>query len=261
MLSLITLLQGTGLAYAAGLNLYATVAVTGLAVRLGWVQHVPTTIEPFANLFVIGLALVFYVIEFIATLVPGVASAWETLHSLIRPPAAAVLAAATAWHADPVIVLIAALAGGGSRSRRTPRSLDSATRSMRRLNRSPTASRTSRSSGSSRPSPSPSGIIPSSRSHRAGRAGVPDDAGATHLARAAAGDLGPLDARAWTHARSACDGTTRRADATSSSRLVEKETAHRFGMRRSSPTCKPGSVRRLLRPDDHFSRSAVAHAL
>ena len=113
MLSLITLLQGIGLAYAAGLNLYATVAVTGLAVRLGWVQHVPTTIEPFSNLFVIGLALVFYIIEFVATLVPGVASAWETLHSLIRPPAAAVIAAATAWHADPVIVLIAALAGGG----------------------------------------------------------------------------------------------------------------------------------------------------
>jgi hypothetical protein len=87
--------------------------VTGLAVRLGWVQHVPTTIEPFANLFVIGLALVFYIIEFVATLVPGVASAWETLHSLIRPPAAAVIAAATAWHADPVIVLVAALAGGG----------------------------------------------------------------------------------------------------------------------------------------------------
>jgi hypothetical protein len=87
--------------------------VTGLAVRLGWVQHVPTTIEPFANLFVIGLALVFYIIEFIATLIPGVASAWETLHGLIRPPAAAVLAAATAWHADPIIVLVAALAGGG----------------------------------------------------------------------------------------------------------------------------------------------------
>jgi len=113
LLSLITLVQGIGLAYAAGLNLYATVAVTGLAVRLGWVQAVPTTIEPFGNALVIGLAVVLYVIEFVATLIPGVASAWETLHSLIRPPAAAVLAAATAWHADPVIVLIAALAGGG----------------------------------------------------------------------------------------------------------------------------------------------------
>jgi hypothetical protein len=93
--------------------LYAAVAVTGLAVRFGWVQNVPTTIEAFGNVVVIGVAAVLFLIEFIATLVPGVASAWETLHSLIRPPAAAVLAAATAWHADPIIVLIAALLGGG----------------------------------------------------------------------------------------------------------------------------------------------------
>lgn len=113
MLSFINLVQGLGLAYAAGLNLYAAVAVTGLAVRFGWVSHVPTTIENFANVGVIAVALGLFIIEFIATLIPGVASAWETLHSLIRPPAAAVLAAATAWHADPVIVLIAALLGGG----------------------------------------------------------------------------------------------------------------------------------------------------
>jgi hypothetical protein len=111
--SLITLVQSLGLAYAAGLNLYATVAITGLAVRYGWVHNVPTTIEGFGNLAVILIAVALYSIEFLATLVPGVASAWETLHSLIRPPAAAVLAAATAWHADPVIVLIAALLGGG----------------------------------------------------------------------------------------------------------------------------------------------------
>lgn len=112
-MSLITLVQGLGLAYAAGLNLYAAVAVTGLAVRFGWVHNVPTTVESFGNVVVIGVALALFVIEFIATLVPGVASAWETLHSLIRPPAAAVLSAATAWHADPIIVLIAALLGGG----------------------------------------------------------------------------------------------------------------------------------------------------
>jgi hypothetical protein len=111
--SLITLVQSLGLAYAAGLNLYATVAITGLAVRYGWVHNVPTTIEGFGNLAVILLAVSLYSIEFLATLIPGVASAWETLHSLIRPPAAAMLAAATAWHADPVIVLVAALLGGG----------------------------------------------------------------------------------------------------------------------------------------------------
>ena len=113
MLSLITLVQSLGLAFAAGLNLYAAVAITGLAVRFGWVSNAPTGIEPFANIVVIAIAAALYIVEFVATLVPGVASAWETLHSLIRPPAAAVLAAATAWHADPIVVLIAALLGGG----------------------------------------------------------------------------------------------------------------------------------------------------
>ena len=113
MFSFITLVQGLGLAYAAGLNLYAAVAVTGLAVRFGWVQNVPTTIQSFGNIVVISVAGLLYLIEFVATLIPGVASAWETLHSLIRPPAAAVLAAATAWHSDPIIVLVAALLGGG----------------------------------------------------------------------------------------------------------------------------------------------------
>lgn len=112
MYSFLTLVQGIGLAYAAGLNLYAAVAVTGLAVRFGWIHGVPTTVESFANPWVIGIALALAIVEFVATLIPGVASAWETVHSLIRPPAAAILAAAIAWHADPVIVLIAALLGG-----------------------------------------------------------------------------------------------------------------------------------------------------
>lgn len=113
MLSFVTLVQGLGLAYAAGLNLYAAVAVTGLAIRFGWVHNVPGSVEVFGNVLVIGVAVALFAVEFVATLIPGVASAWETLHSLIRPPAAAVLAATTAWHADPVIVLIAALLGGG----------------------------------------------------------------------------------------------------------------------------------------------------
>jgi hypothetical protein len=113
MFSFITLVQSIGLAYAAGLNLYAAVAVTGLAIRNGWITNVPTTLEPFGGAVVVGIALTLYIVEFTATLIPGVASAWETLHSLIRPPAAAMLAAATAWHADPVIVLVAALLGGG----------------------------------------------------------------------------------------------------------------------------------------------------
>jgi hypothetical protein len=113
VIGFVTLTQALGLAYAAGFNLYATVAVTGLAIRFGWVHGVPTTVEAFANMGVIVIAVALYVIEFAATLVPGVAAAWETLHSVIRPPAAAALAAATTWHSDPVNVLVAALLGGG----------------------------------------------------------------------------------------------------------------------------------------------------
>lgn len=107
-----TLAQALGIAYATGINLYATVAIVGLAERLGWIGPLPGGLSAVANPVIIGLATVLYLFEFVATLVPGVASAWETFHSLIRPPAAAGLAAATAWHGDAIVVLAAALLGG-----------------------------------------------------------------------------------------------------------------------------------------------------
>jgi hypothetical protein len=106
------LAQAMGLAYAAGLSVYATVAVSGLAIRAGWVASPPGGLAALGSWWVIGIAIALYAVEFTATLIPGVASAWETLHSVIRPPAAAALAAATAWHADPLIVLVAAILGG-----------------------------------------------------------------------------------------------------------------------------------------------------
>lgn len=101
------------LAYASGISAYATVALAGLAIRAGWVASPPGGLAHLASNWVIGIALLLYAVEFVATLVPGVASAWETLHSLIRPPAAAALAAATAWSADPIIVVLATVLGGG----------------------------------------------------------------------------------------------------------------------------------------------------
>jgi uncharacterized protein DUF4126 len=111
--SVVTLAQALGVAYATGLNLYATVAVLGLATRFGWVDGIPSSLGPLGSTWVIVLASVLYLIDFMATLMPGVASAWETIHSLVRPPAAAALAAATAWHGDPLFVLIAAMLGAG----------------------------------------------------------------------------------------------------------------------------------------------------
>jgi hypothetical protein len=107
-----TLAQAAGVAYAAGLNLYATVGIIGLAARLGWIGPLPGSLAGLSSWWVIVVALTLAVVEFVASLVPAVASAWDTVHSLIRPPAAAALAAATAWHGDPAFVLIAALIGG-----------------------------------------------------------------------------------------------------------------------------------------------------
>jgi hypothetical protein len=108
-----TLAQAAGIAYAAGLNLYATVGIVGLAARLGLIGPLPGSLSGLSSWWVIVIALLLAVIEFIASLVPAVASAWDTVHSLIRPPAAAALAAATAWNGDPAFVLLAALIGGG----------------------------------------------------------------------------------------------------------------------------------------------------
>ena len=112
MNALQTLAQSAGIAYAAGLNLYATVSIIGIAARLGWIQSLPSSLSGLTSWWVIGVALALTVIEFAASLVPAVASIWDTLHSLVRPPAAAALAAATAWHGDPAFVLVAALIGG-----------------------------------------------------------------------------------------------------------------------------------------------------
>lgn len=113
MNTLQTLAQAAGVAYAAGLNLYATVAIIGLASRLGWIGPLPGSLIGLTSWWVIGTAIVLAIIELVASLIPAIASAWDTLHSLIRPPAAAALAAATAWHGDPAFVLIAGLIGGG----------------------------------------------------------------------------------------------------------------------------------------------------
>jgi uncharacterized protein DUF4126 len=111
--SLITLAESLGIAYASGISLYATVVLVGIGERFGWIGPLPGLLSTLANPIIIGVALVLAIIEFLATLIPGVASAWEATHTLIRTPAAAALAIATAWHADPAVIVLAGLLGGG----------------------------------------------------------------------------------------------------------------------------------------------------
>ena len=107
------LAQALGVAYAAGINVPATVAILGIAQRQEWIGHLPAGLDVVANPWIIAVAASLYAIEFLITLVPGLASVWETVQTLVRPPAAAVLAAATVYSLDPVLVLPAVLLGGG----------------------------------------------------------------------------------------------------------------------------------------------------
>ena len=113
MSSVTTVVQSLGVAYAAGINLPATVAVLGIADRAGWISPLPGALHIVGSVWIIGLAVTLYLIEFLVTLVPGVASLWETAQSFIRPPAAAFLAAATAYNLDSPYLVVAALLGGG----------------------------------------------------------------------------------------------------------------------------------------------------
>ena len=79
-----------GTSFASGLNLYATVAAAGLFQRLGIVT-LPEPLAVLAHPVVIGVAITLFVVEFIADKVPYVDSAWDAVHTFIRPPAAAII--------------------------------------------------------------------------------------------------------------------------------------------------------------------------
>ena len=112
MLELLPTLGRTlGFSFAAGINLYATVAILGLSSRYGWVS-LPEQFRVFDNDLVIGAALVLYVVEFIADKVPWVDSMWDAVHTVIRPVGGALIAVATLGDASPTVEGLVALLGG-----------------------------------------------------------------------------------------------------------------------------------------------------
>ena len=107
-----TLGVAMGSAWLSGINLYATAATLGLLQRFGMV-HLPGELGALSNWWVIGVAASMYVVEFIADKIPAVDNAWDVVHTFIRVPAGAVMAAAAFSHADPMVRIIALLMGGG----------------------------------------------------------------------------------------------------------------------------------------------------
>jgi hypothetical protein len=100
-----------GFSLTSGVNLYATVAILGLAARFEWVT-LPEQYRVFASDWIIGTALVLYAIEFVADKIPWVDSLWDSVHTFIRPAGGALVAVATLGDASPAYEVIMGLLGG-----------------------------------------------------------------------------------------------------------------------------------------------------
>ncbi|RKP57860.1 DUF4126 domain-containing protein [Pararobbsia silviterrae] len=109
MLSALSL--SAGLAWASGLRLYLTIALVGFGAAIG-VVHLPPALAFLASPWMMSLAAVLAIVEFFADKIPALDSLWDAVHTLIRIPAGALLAAAALGHSDPSLQTLAALAGG-----------------------------------------------------------------------------------------------------------------------------------------------------
>lgn len=99
----------------AGWRLYVCLFVTGLGMRLGWVE-LPThlaSLSILANPWVLGAALAGSIAEFFADKVMWLDSAWDALHTFIRPVGGALLALAVVDASDPAWQILSFLLGGG----------------------------------------------------------------------------------------------------------------------------------------------------
>ena len=107
-----TLAVSLGASWVSGINLYAAVATLGLLGRFAHLK-LPGELDVVTNWWVIGVALFLFVVEFVADKIPVVDSVWDVIHTFIRIPAGAVLAATAFGNFDRSVQIIALLAGGG----------------------------------------------------------------------------------------------------------------------------------------------------
>ena len=100
-----------GVAWARGITLYAAIAMLGILGGSGSLD-LPPGLEVLQHPGVIMAAGFMYCVEFFADKVPGVDTGWDTLHTFVRIPAAAILAAGAVGEVDPAMTLIAGILGG-----------------------------------------------------------------------------------------------------------------------------------------------------
>ena len=105
-----------GLACLAGINLYLTVFVTGLAIHFHWITLAPAyqSLEVLGRPAIITIAGILYFLEFFADKIPWIDSAWDAVHTVIRPIGGALLAIQVLGHPSPVFTVIVALLAGST---------------------------------------------------------------------------------------------------------------------------------------------------
>ena len=97
--------------WCSGISVYLTVALLGISGRMGWME-LPGDLNALKNPLIIGLAILLFVIEFVADKVPYVDSAWDSVYTFIRPLGAASLGALAGVDQGPVSQMLYALLTG-----------------------------------------------------------------------------------------------------------------------------------------------------
>lgn len=108
-ITIIALTLGVG--WASGINLYAAILALGVMHNMGAIA-LPPDLQILASPMVIAGAGFMYLVEFITDKIPGIDSGWDALHTFIRIPAGAILAAQAVGDVDPALSLAAGLVGG-----------------------------------------------------------------------------------------------------------------------------------------------------
>ncbi|MYM63103.1 DUF4126 domain-containing protein [Pseudomaricurvus sp. HS19] len=107
-----TLALTMGVSWASGINLYAALLVLGIGGATGNID-LPPGLQTLADPMVIFAAGLMYFVEFFVDKTPGVDTGWDTLHTFIRIPAGAMLAAGAVGDVTPALEIAAGIMGGG----------------------------------------------------------------------------------------------------------------------------------------------------
>ena len=107
-----TLALTMGVSWASGVNLYAALLVLGIGGATGNID-LPPDLQSLQDPLVIMAAGAMYAVEFFADKTPGVDSGWDTLHTFVRIPAGAMLAAGAVGDVTPTLEIAAGILGGG----------------------------------------------------------------------------------------------------------------------------------------------------